>query len=258
MYPYDIIFGIDLYEILLTVGIISAMLVLKLYSDKKHYDAKFHNFLLLCTASAIILGYGSAVLFQAFYNMLDGEGFHLAVNTGATFYGGLIGGVAVFIGIYFIGGRFAFKDSRHIRAFLPEITEMASVTITVAHGFGRLGCLMAGCCHGAPTDAWYGIYHVGLGTKVVPVQLFEAVFLFALSALLIYRITREKRGNMPIYMLTYGTWRFFIEYARTDDRGATVIPGLTPSQLVALLMVAGGLVFAYFYLIRPKRSHSDG
>jgi prolipoprotein diacylglyceryltransferase len=53
----------------------------------------------------------------------------------------------------------------------------------------------------------------------------------------------------------YGVWRFCFEFARQDDRGATIIPFLSPSQLVAILMIliaAAYLVLWYLYVKKPK------
>ena len=51
---------------------------------------------------------------------------------------------------------------------------------------------------------------------------------------------------MPLYMSVYGVWRFLIEYLRGDDRGATVVPFLTPSQLIAVVLIVGAAVVYYF------------
>ncbi|MGN1445193.1 MAG: prolipoprotein diacylglyceryl transferase family protein, partial [Eubacteriales bacterium] len=84
--------------------------------------------------------------------------------------------------------------------------------------------------------------------KVIPVQLYEAIFLFALCALLIYRFLKGKRYGMPIYMLTYGVWRFLIEYLRDDERGQTIVSFLTPSQLISVVLILGSaVVFALEY-----------
>ena len=125
------------------------------------------NFILLTGACAIGLGYFSAVLFQAIYNWLDGDPFVINKSTGATFLGGLVGGVTVFLIGYFIIGHFVFKDKQNVKYF-PRLLDVAAVCITSAHGFGRIGCLMAGCCYGAETDSWCGIYHVALDAKVIP------------------------------------------------------------------------------------------
>ena len=59
-------------------------------------------------------------------------------------------------------------------------------------------------------------------------------------------------------MMLYGIWRFSVEFLRADDRGATIISFLTPSQLIAVLMVLGsiGLLFGERY-IEKKLSLSD-
>ena len=241
MYPYEIIFGMDLYSILISVGVIVCMLFIRLQADWRGIKAKLQNLVLFNTIAAVVLGYGFAVLFQAFYNYMAKGKFEIVNSTGSTFYGGLIGGTAIFILIYFVAGRFLYRDGYHVRQF-RTVSDLAPAAIAVAHGFGRLGCLMAGCCYGAKCDAWYGIEMVHLGYKVVPVQLFEALFLFALSGVLLLMFKKGKRYEMPTYMMAYACWRFVAELMRNDYRGATVVDFLTPSQLISVLLLAGGLL----------------
>ena len=86
---------------------------------------------------------------------------------------------------------------------------------------------------------------------VIPTQLFEAIFLFALCAFFLYRIWHKKSYNLFLYMIVYGVWRFLIEYARDDYRGTTVVSFLTPSQFTAVLMVIGGVI-VMIYIINEK------
>ena len=72
-------------------------------------------------------------------------------------------------------------------------------------------------------------------------QLYEAIFLFALAAVLLYRLIKGKHYNLPIYTVAYGVWRFFAEYLRADARGQGIIPFLSPSQQTALLLIAVGV-----------------
>lgn len=259
MYPYSVFLGLDLYTIFLCVGIIAALVTFRFFSDRQKMYWKLQNFAIFVGVASIVCGYGSAVLFQGLYNFLadTSKGFVLNNNTGSTFYGGLIGGVACFLLFYFSIGPFIFKDKLHINKFF-DIANIAAASISVAHACGRLGCLMAGCCHGAETDAWYGVYFVYYKIKAVPIQLFEAIFLFALFALFCYRIVKKKSCNLPLYMSLYGIWRFSVEFFRADDRGATVVSFLTPSQLIAVLMVLGaiGLFFGERY-IEKKLSLTD-
>ena len=255
MYPYKVILGMNLYDIFLAIGAISALVIARIFADKDKITAKLFNFILLTGSSAIGLGYFSAVFTQAIYNWLDGEPFEINNSTGATFLGGLVGGVLTFLVIYFIVGRFLFSNKDNIKYF-PRLLDFASVAITCAHGFGRLGCLMAGCCHGRVTDAWYGIYHINLDATVVPVQLFESLFLFALCAILAVLAIKKIPGTMAIYMFTYGVWRIFAETLRDDYRGSTFVDFLTPSQLTSIVLIVLSVPVFLFTLYIHKKNKS--
>ncbi|MDE5547465.1 MAG: prolipoprotein diacylglyceryl transferase, partial [Clostridia bacterium] len=88
---------------------------------------------------------------------------------------------------------------------------------------------------------------------MVSVQLFEALFLFALFGVLSYLVLKGKENVLPLYMISYGVWRFAIEFARGDDRGKTIISFLTPSQLVAILLVLGGVAFLTVLILQKKK-----
>ena len=270
MYPYDIIpnTGINLYVICLGLAAVAAILSFSKLADVAGISAKVQNLSLYTAILAIVLGYGSAVLFQAFYNMIADGAFALDKGTGATFYGGLIGGVVSFIAIYFLWGNFKFDDDTHKREFI-KVVNIAPASITIAHGIGRIGCLMAGCCHGPQTDSWCGISMIkrinvngaikDVSIKYVPTQLFEAIFLFFMFALMVYFIFKKKTYNMPVYMVGYGFWRFLLEYLRADDRGATVISWLTPSQLIAVIMIISGiLLFVILKKVTPLNTEDNG
>ncbi len=254
MYPNDILPGIDLYLMMLCCAAVSAIIVFRVVADKLALSAKLQNLCIFNAVASIMIGYYSAVLFQAFYNIPKYGEFKIDTKTGATFYGGLIGGALFFIAVYFIAGRFMFaSDKQHVKHF-RTISDIAAACIAVAHGFGRLGCLMVGCCHGSETDAWYGIYMSAIDKRVVPIQLYEAIFLFALFAMLIYRAIKGKTYNLPLYMAVYGVWRFIIEYARDDYRGYTFISFLTPSQLTAIFMIIGAVALFIFERQRVKKA----
>jgi phosphatidylglycerol:prolipoprotein diacylglycerol transferase len=244
MYPYSIIFGIDLYTVFLCIGIIGAIVVFRLFSDRIKMNWRVQNFCILVAFVSIIIGYLSAVFFQALYDIESRGGFIIDSSTGATFYGGLIGGTGCFLALYFGIGSFWFKDKVHIDSFF-SLADIAAASIAIAHGFGRIGCLMAGCCHGKIVDAWYSVYMPAINAKAVPLQLYEALFLFALFGFFTFRVFTRRSCNLPLYMAIYGVWRFVIEYFRTDDRGSTVVDFLSPSQFIAVLMIIGSVALFF-------------
>ncbi len=248
--------GMDLYAWMLTIGVLAALLLVDRVCTKRGFSLALQRGLIIAVVLTVIAGYGSAVLFQSVYNYFATGEF---VLKGATFYGGLIGGALVFLLLwFFVLGRFC-KDRQEPLKRFPDIADAAGVAVPLAHAFGRLGCLFAGCCHGKIKDVWYAIpiQLKGAWEKVVPIQLFEALFLFAFAAVLFWLLIKRKGEKriplLPTYMIVYGIWRFFIEYARADDRGETIVPFLTPSQLTAVVLVLGGIAYFIIWYLRNRK-----
>ena len=255
MYPNELfnIFGlsIDLYTICFLVGVIACLVFTIIAMKKCGYSSTARDTIIIIGIFAIMIGLLSAALFQAFYNLIAGRGFTFE---GMTFIGGLIGGVITFLGIYFlyvyvINPR--LKEKSFFKSDMNKgvwyLLRIAPISITIAHGFGRIGCFFAGCCYGKETDAWYGIQFPGLIAKVIPTQLFEAIFLFVLSAsMIVLLFVVHFKYNMSLYLISYGIWRFVIEYFRGDYRGS-FIPGLSPSQFWSIIMVLLGIAIFFFY-----------
>ena len=255
MYPNELfnIFGlsVDLYTICFLVGVIACLVFTIIAMKKCGYSSTARDTIIIIGIFAIMIGLLSAALFQAFYNLIAGRGFTFE---GMTFIGGLIGGVITFLGIYFlyvyvINPR--LKEKSFFKSDMNKgvwyLLRIAPISITIAHGFGRIGCFFAGCCYGKETDAWYGIQFPGLITKVIPTQLFEAIFLFVLSAAMIVLLfVVHFKYNMSLYLISYGVWRFIIEYFRGDYRGS-FIPGLSPSQFWSIIMVLLGIAIFFLY-----------
>lgn len=264
MYPYTI-FGISLYDVFLTVGVVSALFLADKMGSMRGFSVALQKILIFSTLFAVIFGLFGAVVFQALYNGIETGVFEITKNTGMTFYGGLIFGVVGFLAVWFLAGRKKCKDGEERKQF-GTIADIAACVVPMAHGFGRLGCLTAGCCHGAETDAWYGItmWSGSEWGRYVPIQLFEALFLFFLSGVLFWfffkKFGKENKNRvplLPIYVIVYGIWRFFIEYARADHRGETIVSFLTPSQLIAMLMIAAGITYFCVWYIQKRRKEGD-
>lgn len=233
--------GPNLYGIMIAVGILCAMAVLFIYGKKIGISEKFVDFIFYNAIAAIALGFGSAALFQAFYNYLDDPSIPYLVhlqNGGMTFIGGLIGGTLVFLAIYFL-------LRKRLDGRLIDSLSMIPCAILIAHGFGRLGCFFVGCCYGKVTDSFLGVKFPHLAEKVHPTQLYEAAFLFIMFAVCSYLLLKKKyRHNMSLYLVTYGVFRFLIEYVRGDERGE-LVSIVSPSQFWSIFMVLIGVALFF-------------
>ncbi len=232
----DPIFGdiIYMYGIMIGVGLAVAFIVLILYCKRMKIDEKFSDFVFMNGIFAVLFGFLSASLFQAFYNYIDNPEKGFKLGGGMTFLGGLIGGVVIFLVVYiFFEKKYETK--------LYEVLTIVPCVITVAHAFGRLGCFFAGCCYGKPTDSFLGVTFPGHSQAVHPTQLYEAAFLFVLFAVFTFLIYKyEFKHNMSLYLICYGIFRFSIEFLRGDHRGE-LLGFISPSQTWSFLMVVIGI-----------------
>ena len=229
---------IYMYGVCIAVGVVMAIVILRLYGKKLKVNPKLLDFVELDGYVAIGIGFLFSALFQAVYNYIENPaaGFKFG---GITFLGGLLGGVATFFIIYFI-----FKKKRNLR--FVDVIEIIPCSILIGHGFGRIGCFCSGCCYGIEVEAghwysWMGVDFPEVPGIVFPTQLFEAIFLFIMFGILSVLCLKKKgKQNFSIYLITYGIFRFLIEYIRGDERGQ-FIPGISPSQFWSILMVLAGI-----------------
>ena len=238
MVPNPIFGRVHLYGVMIAVGVLVAFTVLTVYGKKLKISEKFIDFIFFTGIGAIVIGFGSAAIFQSVYNYIQNpmDGFHL--SGGITFLGGLIGGAAFFLIVYFI-----LRPRLDTR--LADTLSIFPCMITVGHAFGRVGCFFAGCCYGKPTDSFLGVQFPHLRTPVHPTQLYEAAFLFILFAVLSVLLLKWKfRYNMSIYLVAYGVFRFCNEFLRGDDRGEFIF-GISPSQFWSLCMIVLGIAIFF-------------
>ena len=249
MYPN--LFGfIDTYSLSILVGVLFCLWFLHLFLKRKDYPKKAILSLQLNAIVAILVGIVTGILFQNLYDLIE-KGSKYQWTFAMTFYGGLIGGV-----ISFLVGYFGVIRRRYF-PMVKELLVIAPACITIAHGFGRIGCFLAGCCYGKETDAWYGVLFPGMSHKVIPTNLFEALFLIVLSLILLFLALKGiGKLNFGIYMISYGVWRYVIEEFRGDHRGS-FIGSITPSQFWSIVMVVGGVAFVAVMTILELRKKKN-
>ena len=133
MLPDPIFLNIHMYGVMIAVGILCAFLVLFYLTKKKGVDVRFTDFIFYNGIASIVVGFGFATLFQSTYNYIKNPSVGFELGSGMTFIGGLIGGVACFLAIYFI-----FRKKYTTRLY--EVISLLPCSILIAHAFGRIGC----------------------------------------------------------------------------------------------------------------------
>lgn len=246
------IFGFELpaWGAMVSLGVLCLIGVLFYFFYKyKFTDKKIDTFVILVAICGITM-YVSAAFFDALWHNIDmwrQTGEFTWEWWGITFSGGLLGAIIC----YFILFWLFFKKERHNIFFYAD---MIITGVVLTHAFGRIGCYLGGCCYGGETTSWFGInYPVGsafvggeyitIYKNVFPTQIFEAAFLFILFIVLFFFI---KKHQLRFYLVSYGIFRFLLEYLRGDSRGASFLNFLSPSQFLSVLMVVVGILLFIF------------
>lgn len=136
-----------------------------------------------------------------------------------------------------------------------------AITATIVHGFGRLGCFLAGCCYGLPTKSAVGVVFTDLKSKAPldqhlhPTQLYSFSLIFALFLLLLM-FKRHKRfeGQLFfIYIAVYAAGRSVIEIFRGDLRRGFVLENwISHSQFISILLIT---IVTWLYWKRSRNIH---
>jgi phosphatidylglycerol:prolipoprotein diacylglycerol transferase len=123
--------------------------------------------------------------------------------------------------------------------------------LPLALSIGRLGCFARGCCYGAPTASWLGLYlpdRAGNWLPRYPTQLLSAAanLLIFLVLLAVERYGRPREGEVTrLFFALFLLKRFGIEFLRGDALPAVLGPFntthltcLTGLALVAVVSLA--------------------
>lgn len=179
---------------------------------------------------------------------------------GFAFYGGLL--AAIPTGWWLLRrDRFPFWKA----------ADLCGITSAIGLAFGRMGCLLAGCCFGVQSDGPMAMVfppyspasdwqwkHGLLAAKampslpVLPTQILESAGSLAIGAALYLWVHPRKRYDGQVFATFLGAYaalRFVLEFFRSDDRGGVV--GLSTSQLIGLALLAAAL---WLHRVRAKSS----
>src|ERR1700729_613174 len=166
---------------------------------------------------------------------------------GLTYYGGLVGASGA---AWLLLKRDAFP--------FWKAADMAGFAIPLGLAFGRMGCLMAGCCVGETCELPWAMSFPWRSAAseeqfktlllpsaklwslpVHPTQVYESAASLAIAAFCLVWLHPRKRYDGQVFaafLALYAVARFGLEFLRRDDRGGLL--GLSTSQLVGIGLIA--------------------
>lgn len=202
----------NILYILLAVGVIFS--IAWVLNFQKILKIKWYAAIIVCILIAVV-GVISAKLFAAFEGWIAG---------------GAEGSLSIY-GAIFLTPLVCMLGALIFRRPVKTTIDILTVPIVILAGLARVNCLIQGCCLGLEIP----------GTEIRwPAREAELVFDVILIIVLI-RLTAKKRFkgiNYPIYLVSYGIFRFIIQWFR--EPGFMVGP-LTLSHIWSIVSIAVGL-----------------
>ena len=214
---------------------------------KKQFNLPFEDTqtLVLLILIAAIVGGKLFLFFESPQKYIHDPGSMLRnFGNGFVFYGSLLFAIPTML-VYFRIKKIPV---------LPMLDVMA-ITTCIVHGFGRMGCFMAGCCYGKPHEGILSVTFTDvhsqadpLNTPLYPTQLFSAGMIFTMLIILLY-LKRNKQFHGQLfmtYLMLYAFGRSIVEIFRGDiERGFVIENIVSNSQFISILVFLGAL---FFYL----------
>jgi phosphatidylglycerol:prolipoprotein diacylglycerol transferase len=180
------------------------------------------------------------------------------LRAGGVFLGGF---VAALVAVVVLLRRYRLQ-------FLPT-ADVIVPSLALGHSIGRIGCLMAGCCWGAPCELPWSIRYTdpqataNVGTPLHvdlhPFPVYASLFNFILYLLLarLFKLRLASGVVFSTYLMLYGSGRFALEWTRGDVSRGFVLGGmLSTSQLISIGMVLAGLGLSVYVTKRKERNTS--
>ncbi len=184
-----------------------------------------------------------AIAVGAFIGAMLGAKLPFVIASGDGFFSSawFDNGKTILFGL--VGGYLGVEVAKWLNGITVKTGDSFAVPIAVAVGIGRMSCLVAGCCYGAPTDLPWGV-DFGDGVRRHPAQVYEMVFHLSCAVLLEF-LGREKllQGQLiKLYILLYLGFRFLTEFLRPEP---VIALGMTFYQWSTLLFAP---IFIYLWI----------
>jgi phosphatidylglycerol:prolipoprotein diacylglycerol transferase len=158
---------------------------------------------------------------------------------GLVYYGGLIG--STFAGLVWLAWK---------KFPVWKITDILAPSIALGSVFGRIGCLMNGCCYGSRCDLPWAIHFPGkefAGAAVHPVQIYDALLNLVLYLALAWWSRRKQFDGQifAAYLMGYAVFRSIAEHFRGDYPADHIHAGLTSAQVVSIVIFFSGAALCF-------------
>jgi len=195
---------------------------------------------------------GAWLVYVAVETYRTGSPMSAVRGGGLVFFGAPFGGMAALM---------AVRRGLHLR--VGRFLDLSVPALPAAHAMGRIGCLLGGCCFGAPYEGPLSVLYthpLAPGAHPAfprhPTPLYEAggLLLIAFIFSLLPRRGVGRGERFATYFAAYAALRFIVERFRGDEvRGLYLGELFSTSDVISLVVFA----LALSYLIAARRDGGE-
>ena len=213
---------------MIALSILSNIILVVFLSRKFKYEKYELVSMLMADTLGIVVG---GILYTRI--LFGGFGF--------SSLGGVLGSL-LFLYVYSLVTK---KDFKYIMIlFMPSIPLMYAI--------GKIGCFVAGCCHGIEYSGLLSIMYSNSlvapnGINLFPVQIIETIVFLIIFIFIIFKYLKSKMSIRLVMfeMILCGIFKFVLDFFRYSHNGKI----LSTNQIMCLVIIVVGII----YLIRVKK-----
>lgn len=229
-------FAVRSYGLMVAIGLFAALQYLLVKSRQKGLSENKITDMVLYTIVAGLIGARIAYVLTNFRFYFNNPSDIFKIwEGGLVFYGGFLAGLLALAVFVRMNPKLDFW----------ELGDILAPAVSLGHAFGRVGCLLAGCCYGKPSELPWAVKFTNpeslapLGVCLHPTQIYESLGAVAIFAALDRFNTKPHKKGQTVfaYLFLYGLLRFLVEFLRGDDRGAQLL-SLSQGQMISLIIIA--------------------
>jgi phosphatidylglycerol:prolipoprotein diacylglycerol transferase len=239
------------YGLMIAIGLL--LFIHLMQRDPRFQKLNLEPYFISILMVGIIAGlFGGRLLFfisypEYYQNLLD---FFLFFNGGFSILGCILG-------ILFVLPFYLY----YARIPIIPLLDLVALYTPLLQSISRIGCFLAGCCYGLPTDMPWGITYTQADTIAPthiclhPTQLYSSISLMIIFALLYFVIQhyfRKKGQILCWYILLVGAERFVVDFWRGDR---DTVQFFSINQYIAASMIVGAFVGLCITTIINKNEH---
>lgn len=241
MYPE--IFGvIKSYGLMLALSfVLGLMLSIRRGRPYNLSSETITDLIFTCLVSSII----GVRLFYVLSHLGDFHPWYRAFfiwDGGLTLYGGILGSI---FAVWYMTRR---KGIPYL-----VIADIFSPGVILGIGITRIGCFLAGCCFGMPSNCSCAMTFPAAApasklfgqVPVHPAQLYGSLAGFIIFALLLLleRVSNYRGATFGRFLFLYGLARFVIDFSRYYEPGQVMYLGWSNNQWISLGFMIAGTIF---------------